>query len=352
MRGFAALSIFVFHFFALYPFARGPLFESMAPTVLGYFGQAVPLFYALSGLSLCMGFFERRASPYFLREFFIRRFMRIAPLFYVATLVWSGILGSRGAPPLPGQVVASVTFAFNLLPGYHESVVAAGWSVGVEMLFYAIFPLIVTFVTGARYAVAFFGMTCVLAVISFRSLSEQFPKTTYATMCSASNLHYFATGILIYFLARSARRRLAERAWMRFGISMCSVLGLIAPLWVLTSPRFLGSFDAAVARIVWAVPIAALLSLGVRYERSSSLVRPFARLGEWSYSLYLMHPIWIYFVFQYLKEQRTTSLGESERFGLYLSFGLVGLVTLASLTFRVVERPFMRLGSRWAKPPS
>jgi len=348
LRGLAALTIFVFHFFALYPRTRGAVFEPLTSTVLGYFGQAVPLFYALSGLSLCLGFFERRTSPKFLREFLLRRFMRIAPLFYFAVIVWTLLFSSLGAPPETQRLLATVTFVFNLLPGYHESVVAAGWSVGVEMLFYLLFPAIVTFVGGIRSALVFYSISCVVAVVSFRYLAAQFPNATYPNMCSASNLHYFAAGILVYFSTRprAGSSVLRRRASIAITIGLC--VGVAVSIWFLTSPRFLGLFDSAVTRVIWTIPLACLLALGARHKNSGARLRPFARVGEWSYSIYLLHPILIHFLFEYMKSRYAT-VEASTCFGVFFLVGLVGLITCASLTFGVVERPFMRLGARWAR---
>ena len=55
-------------------------------------------------------------------------------------------------------VLLSASFLFNLFPGHMEGFVWASWTIGIEMLFYAIFPFV------CRYADTFFKSLIILAV--------------------------------------------------------------------------------------------------------------------------------------------------------------------------------------------
>jgi peptidoglycan/LPS O-acetylase OafA/YrhL len=61
------------------------------------------------------------------------------------------------------KVLTSVTFTFNLFPSQVEGIVWASWSIGVEMLFYAIMPLLALLVRNIRQAVALFVATVLVA---------------------------------------------------------------------------------------------------------------------------------------------------------------------------------------------
>ncbi len=83
--------------------------QSVAPTnvtLLWFMGEGargVQLFYVASALTLCMSWVARSSHETFpIRNFYIRRFFRIAPMFYLAILsyifrewVFSIILGSQ-----------------------------------------------------------------------------------------------------------------------------------------------------------------------------------------------------------------------------------------------------------------
>src|SRR5262249_46339108 len=71
-------------------------------------------------------------------EYGIKRYFRIAPLFY-AVLIFQQL--RDGPLPLAANIV-NLTFLFGVVHGAFRSAVDGGWSVGVEMTFYAVLPLI------------------------------------------------------------------------------------------------------------------------------------------------------------------------------------------------------------------
>ena len=106
----------------------------MAP-VVAHFYLAVHVFFVLSAFALA---YSATQSPTGYGAYLVKRFFRIAPLFYVL-VAWAIY---RGGWPDWATLAANLTFTFNLVPGMHLSLVWAGWSVGVEMLFYLVFPFL------------------------------------------------------------------------------------------------------------------------------------------------------------------------------------------------------------------
>jgi peptidoglycan/LPS O-acetylase OafA/YrhL len=152
VRFWAAMSIVLFHL-ALLPKKELPAFLSVIPNFAGF---GVPLFYVLSAFALSYGYYASLESGAAIRRFYARRFFRIAPLFYLMMAVCLTQLWIRGIGVPASQIFSSATFIFNLIPGHSESFVPAAWSIGVEMLFYAVFPFIMMLITNvARYL--FFG---------------------------------------------------------------------------------------------------------------------------------------------------------------------------------------------------
>lgn len=110
--------------------------------------MGVTMFFVVSAFSLCymMPRHKREARP--LVSFYLRRFFRIAPLFYfmiATTLFYHAQF--MGVPldywaAKSEALVASVFFVFNFLPGQQLGVVWASWTIGVEMPFYLLFPLL------------------------------------------------------------------------------------------------------------------------------------------------------------------------------------------------------------------
>jgi peptidoglycan/LPS O-acetylase OafA/YrhL len=352
LRGLAAVLIFVFHFFALYPSGQIPTFEKLNYVVLNYFAMGVPLFYSLSGVSLYIGYFKKHRNQGFVRDFYISRIFRILPLFYVATLAWFLIFYSRGVTPAYNDIATTLSFLFNLMPGYHESLVAAGWSVGVEMLFYLIFPLIIARVVSLFSSLVLLVGMCVVSICSHKFLIANFPSSNYPDLSIFTHMHFFAGGVAVYCLA--------DR-WLyiqsRFGkfieyISIIAICGVVISVGALTSnsisETLLGR-DSSIVRVLWVIPIMFLLFYACTVQPSQPWLKPFVKLGEWSFSLYLMHPIVLYFLFEPLRRNQLLESPTAQAFFMRLGIGLIVLIICSAVTYHWIEKQGIKLGRFTAK---
>ena len=112
--------------------------------VEGFGLWGVMLFFMLSGYLLADTFW--RSEPADLRVYFIRRFFRIAPAYYVCVgllfLFFAGhrlVFSEQGAK----QLLANATFTHYLFPGTSSSLNVNGalWTLTIEMLLYAFLPI-------------------------------------------------------------------------------------------------------------------------------------------------------------------------------------------------------------------
>jgi peptidoglycan/LPS O-acetylase OafA/YrhL len=126
-----------------------PLIKSTA-AFLSHFGAfGVQLFFIVSAYTLLLTFgeFVNRKNIF---SFYIRRFFRIAPLFWIAGALYflrDGFEPRYWAPDGISikDILLTYTFLNWLTPNSFNSVIPGSWSIGVEMLFYALFPALAFF---------------------------------------------------------------------------------------------------------------------------------------------------------------------------------------------------------------
>lgn len=209
---------------------------------------AVDLFMMISGFLMAANAQSRALSEPLenvenWRRFWLRRFFRIAPAYYVSlvaaavfsTYFLSGyealqaINPSRwpsGGPYDPARIqftfknlVLHATFLFGLHPSYSFSTFLPDWSLSLEMQFYFVFPLIILLLVK-------FGsirMSLVIAAVAF-AVGLWVSNNIYYLEPSVLplKLHNFIAGILIFKLLRNGRRALTKFA-MVIALSLLNI---------------------------------------------------------------------------------------------------------------------------------
>jgi peptidoglycan/LPS O-acetylase OafA/YrhL len=113
LRGLAALYVLLYHLAVMpHPALHVP---AWAASVVLSGGTGVTLFFIASAFSLCHSARPGEDKGNELIAFYLRRFFRIAPLFYaviVATLIRDKIV--FGVLHSPVEILANLTFTFNM----------------------------------------------------------------------------------------------------------------------------------------------------------------------------------------------------------------------------------------------
>lgn len=340
LRAYAALAVIVFHIIHLAQF--DPPESLMA--LKWHLGRGVPLFFAVSAFSLAYGYFGRLSDGAQQREFYLRRVFRIAPLFYLATLFQLALnYPSMWALHNPVDMLLNLTFLFGLSPNHVEGIALASWSIGVEMLFYAVLPLVLFLVRDLRSAIVFTLVSSAAAVVYFVALSGM-PSVPHAFIQHGFvfNLPYFAFGLLAFFVWKAA----SPRAF--WAVLIAAALGVWGLLWAAGA---YGAFVAtplgsALYQTLWGVPLA-LMCLAAAWRDGPPVSWALTRfLGKISFSLYLSHPHVLVLLEAAGIYERIQALaaGPGLRFALACLVTLIVLVPISYALYRLVEAPGMNLG--------
>ena len=333
LRGLAATGVVIVHSAYIYPFGVSFYWWNV-----DYFSMGVALFFVVSAFSMSIAYplGVRRAN---LKYYALRRFFRIAPLFYVILLAWNLLyLNSTN-----DQILKNITFTFSLWPDTQVSLVPAGWSIGVEVLFYLAFPIVCYWRGLWKSGLILLAALVGCELFNRQTVSEQ---DYYYWTNIFTNAPYFAFGILAWSLfqviAVEHRRRIGL-------VCLFGGLALMSAMFEYGPALNLKSLPVSVWLVLGWGAAFSLLVLSQALYPIGLLVNPLTLfLGKISYSLYLMHPLFIY-------GSKITpwaaALTDNPAFvvPVVAAVTLAATIPIAYLLYVLVEAPFIRLGRRMTR---
>jgi peptidoglycan/LPS O-acetylase OafA/YrhL len=325
LRGWAAFAVIVTHAGSQ---TGGAINEQMA---LGAHG--VQLFFTLSAFTLFMTHYGRHSSERTeTLNFFLRRFFRLAPVFYVvivAVSAYDWITRSPDAPTL-GQMAALFTFTHSLFPAYIDQLLHVEWSLGNEAIFYVMLPFLFIWVRDARRAVYLLLGTLLVARFLTVWLQHQ-GDLHFAFFYFGNQAPAFAFGIVLFF----ATRRPLDPKYAPMFLAIALFV-----FWAVTMGGEVYAFPQHI--LLEFGYVALIIALGLKPYRFfvNALT---VRFGEISYSVYLLH---VSVLFSLGPLATHWHLEGYPQF-FFLLTGTVAITwALASVAYRFIERPGVELGQR------
>ena len=329
-------------FWAQTPFAGTAANIIVALAAGGAFG--VDLFFALSSFLITTLLLRERDSggTVDVRAFYLRRILRIWPLYFVFLLIVTPLMSYVLADE---RMPVSYTLAFLLLAGnwacvlwgYPHSVAGPLWSVSMEEQFYLVWPWIVR-----RWAVNLLTVAGVLLAVSFvvRIYLVMDGAVHPQIWCNTlARLDPIACGAILAVLF--ARREIAMSGAVRVVLMLFAVvvLGVAGRFGDFTGARALVTFPAVTVACI--ALIVATLGVAVAAERSR-VSRVFIYLGRISYGLYVFHLMFVMLL------GVTGVQGPLDRL-LRIGGAFLATVVVASVSYHLLERPFLRRKERLAR---
>ncbi|MGE3173725.1 MAG: acyltransferase family protein [Planctomycetota bacterium] len=329
-----------------------------APSTLGlqflrHHGDlGVDVFFVLSGFLITTLLLREPPAPLGaqLGRFYMRRSLRIFPLYYGAVLLYWGaahVARSDGSVAeyqrfLPSLLLYWSDWYLAFRPDAHPPFVQA-WSLAVEEKFYLLWPFAVLLWPRHALRLAAVG---ILAVIGWRAVVAA-GGATEARLYYPFELRLDALlwGAVLAALLHGERGFAAVRHAARPAVFWTAALGLAATaLW---------STNAEPWRYVAVPLVTAVLLAGVVLRPSmpgAGLLRlaPLQFVGRVSYGVYVLHPLCIS-----AAQRVVQKLGLPDDGLFEFALGAPLSVAAAWVSFRWFEQPFLRLKERFrTAPPS
>lgn len=299
----------------------------------------VQLFFIVSAFTMLNSHEARVGESKGALKFFLRRFFRIAPMFYLGIVMYIPVFALAGYEPLDWWAYPlTALFAHGFSYEHINTVVAGGWSIGVEFTFYAIFPLLAILVRSVAQALLFLALSLGLcfgsAALSGR-MEWELAEHKFAYFWFPNQLFVFAVGFVVYFAMKTALQNMDIRlAW-------ASLIGTSSALVALAAwkPHHILSHVPLVLVMGLWVPCVAIL-------QPKALVNAFLiSVGKLSFSIYIFHFAAIIFLSKIL-QKASFGIGSWMYFSVLCLMTLMISMALSTLSLKYIERPCQGWGRR------
>jgi peptidoglycan/LPS O-acetylase OafA/YrhL len=331
-----------------------------AITATGWIG--VQLFFVLSGYLITGILLDTKGAPQFFRSFYLRRILRIFPLYYVVialviviaprlawSTAWADAIGHSHRWAYWVYLQNWVTTS----PGIDA--LSHTWSLAVEEQFYLVWPLVVWFMS-RRGLRSLCLLTMLVTPFIRLGLRLSGMDQSVAYVFTIARWDALAAGALVAILLREK----GGRGWLERWQGRVAVSAAVALAALVAVERGFHSFELWV-QVVGQTLIAVLSACLIGYAVEQGPKRPrrlqaflslpwLRTLGKYSYAMYLLH--------QPIQQLLTPLLEEAVRgpdtpwrllrLALYILL-VLGLTFVGALvSWRVVEKPFLDLKDRIA----
>jgi exopolysaccharide production protein ExoZ len=266
-----------------------PLTAAWGHQVAELGNMGVQLFFLVSAVTMCHMWRQRRDETARSPKFYIRRFFRIAPLFWCAivfyTYLWHVTPDYHLREISPLDIGLTAVFLHPFSVSAINSVVPGGWSIGIEMGFYALFPLLAR-LHGTKILGVGFLMYLLLGVMG-TAIGERFGSgeqySTFLYYSFLTQLPIFPIGMFVYSLALRESK-----------LDVLPAFAVIS-LWLMVAFTGKFFFHLTTRPFFWCevLLLATLVDAAVRWNLQMRILGFF---GQLSYSMYLFHFAVLFFL--------------------------------------------------------
>ncbi len=350
LRFFAFFAVFISHTLPFAPqFYSGHHFPHLAGELLQAIsvagGDGVDLFFLLSSYLITELLLREKDATGHLNvlAFYKRRMLRIWPLYFTFIGIgWALTLVDK-TQSLPFSYIAAYLLLagnwINAIKGPPSSVISILWSVSVEEQFYLLWPLQVRKARIQRLAATASFMLIAGSIFRYIFLLDGWTEGLWKN--TLTRLEPMAIGILI---AVAFRLRVL-RQLSALGRTVALTTGIAC--WLLVAAFC--NIDYSHVGTMLGYPLiaigAAAIFLSCIGNSATALRSPvLVYLGKISYGLYVFHMLGIRIGVAVLG-------GFTHRFSGFIAYWLFALITtvgMASISYFALEKPFLRLKSRYA----
>lgn len=358
LRFICFLSVFFFHsFHTEFEYIKeSEVYQFITHRLFANGNLGVNFFFVLSGFLITyLLIVEKKLNGQInLGKFWIRRILRIWPLFFACVIFGFYIFpilktAFGGIPEETASIGYYLTFTNNFdfiqkgLPD--ASVLGVLWSVAIEEQFYLVWPVILFLLPVKRYWIAF--ATVIGASLIFRGFNDDYMMREYHTLSCIGDM---AMGALGAWMVSEKREMMTYFKALKRPMILLLYASMLAVF--LFREELLMSYP--VTRIFERIFIAALMLLIIleqNYSENSffklSRSRRISWLGTISYGLYCLHFIGILIAINITKILGINN-GLWSVVLLETVLALIFTIIISAVSYRFFETPFLNVKKKFS----
>lgn len=314
--------------------------------------RGVQLFFIVSAFTLFYSLSYKYNQKIDLKNFYIKRFFRIAPMFYFAFIFYClfdlftyivGIKPSHNDYSIE-MIFTSLTFISVLHPDWLYSLVPGGWSISSEIIFYLCVPILFRIAKNRYRALYFFvislfiGMFSNYIMTSFKVINEE---SNYLFYWFPNQLFIFVLGIVLFHFWKETE---LLRRWKVNLVISSSLLALF----ILSITPF--AMDSLFPKhLMFGIAFCFLAyGMGQKYECFLNN-RIMQWIGKISFSMYLMHFFILEIVYYFISKLVPQNVSDVVILFIVLIFTSSITAFVSMFTYKYIELPGIKLGRYLAK---
>lgn len=355
LRGLAILMVTIFRFGGQFTGTESPLDEAVT-RLAGQGSRGVDLFFVLSGFLITGILYDTKTAPRFFRDFYVRRSLRIFPLYYGVLLMLFLIASCYPKAVADSSFSKAIDhspwlwlYGSNILQSLHNEWLLGPlnhfWSLAVEEHFYLVWPLVIYGLSRRQAMVACVAMAAVAVVTRVGFASQG--MTVAAEVLTPCRMDALCMGAFLALYLRGP----VDQATATRTIAVTTFLsGMVLIAMYTLSRRWLTIADTLLPMFCMGAIYCAVAGSernSVRQLLESDLLRT---LGKYSYGMYVYQAILIPLVpYAFTAEAiagRTPSLLAAKI--LYIATMSCVSFVLAVVSYHYFEEPFLKLKDRLA----
>ena len=303
----------------------------------------VTMFFTLSGFLITFLMLKEKKTfnKISIKEFYVRRVLRIWPLYFFYILLVVIVLMLNFPEVLPGSLIYYLCMGANIASvlGISLPFLTHYWSLGVEEQFYFFWPWLVKLFNPIKSVFIFLIFFWIIKLIMRICISE---SIFYQFICTA-RFDCMAIGALWAILLDRKNKLFLSVSFNKITQVLCWIVLVLAAIGELCIPDFLNDNVFSIA--------SAIIILNVAFNKKNLINLEnivFNFLGKISYGIYVYHVLIIYILGLLLK-------GRIEGFNDFLQvvivvFSVIGSTILVSwASYEFLEKSFLRIKEKYSK---